>query len=640
MAFNSQQTVRRFCQLAFASLLGLIHVRSLLTKTSLAVVIAAIIPMTMSARAVSQTTLAPTATGFDISFPQCTESLPPSPGFGVVGVNGGKTFSANTCLARELTWATSAANGAPAFYANTEDPGPANASNWPTKQQTPRVCSGANSVACSYDYGWNAARFAFANAVSAESEDGATSPTASALAAPWWLDAETGNKWETLEYGRTSATGDYDEASIEGMIASFKNIGIDSIGIYSTSQQWSVITVRTDATFPSVPVWLAGYGSLAAAEVGCGAVSFTGGRVGLTQYGSLGFDGDYACGLLNTPVTTSASVAASATFTDQIASTNNDGAVTYVQTSGGPSLLVSGAGLVTTSGTLAPGTYVTTGTTSDPSGDTGTFDLTLEVGVLIESVPTTTSVKVSGSQAFHDQLNVTGSDGAVTYVQTSGTPDLIVSSSGLVTTGAPLAAGSYVVKGTTYDPAGDTGTFSLTVKVGALVQRDPLTATALTTVSSSFGTQLDVGANLGALTYVQTKGTPALIVSASGLVTTSGTLAKGTYRAAGTVSDTTGDVGTFAFTLDVTTPLVVPTATSVTGYAVAGKTRTLTIHGTGFAGQPRVTSHLGTTAVVTRDTGRSLVVRVAVRAHSRRGTFTFTIVLADGESCQVRYNQR
>ena len=273
---------------------------------------------------------------------------------------------------------------------------------------------------------------------------------------------ETGNKWETLEYGRSSATGTYDEASIEGMIASFENIGIASVGIYSTSQQWGVITVRTEATFPSVPVWLAGFGSLATAEVGCASASFTGGRVALIQYGSLGYDGDYACGLLNTPVTTSVSVAGSATFTDQIVSTNNDGAVTYVQTGGSPALLVSSGGLVTTSGTLTPGTYVATGTTSDPNDDTGTFALTLDVGALIQSVPATASVKVSGSLAFHDQLNVTGSDGAVTYVQTSGTPALIVSASGLVTTSGSLDAGSYVAKGTTSDPAGDNGTFALT----------------------------------------------------------------------------------------------------------------------------------------------------------------------------------
>ncbi len=586
------------------------------------------------------TSLAPTATGFDISFPQCTESLPPSPGFGVVGVNGGTTFSQNKCLARELIWAEAAANGAPAFYANTENPGPADASNWPTNQQSPRECSGANSVACSYDYGWNAARLAFANAVNAERSDGAISPSTAAVAASWWLDVETGNKWETLDYGRTSATGTYDEASIAGMIASFENIGVKSVGIYSTSQQWKVITVHTEASFPSVPVWLAGFGSLTAAEVGCGLASFTGGRVSLIQYGSLGFDGDYACGLLNTPTTTSVSVVGSATFTNQIISTNNIGAVTYVQTSGSPALLVSDSGLVSTSGALTPGTYTATGTTSDANNDTGTFAFTLEVGVLIQTSPETASVKVSGSKTYDDQLSVSGSDGAVTFVQTSGTPALIVDASGSVSTDGTLTAGTYIAKGTMSDSVGDEGTFALTLKVGALVQRDPVSATVRTANSPTFSDQLAEGANLGAVTYVQTKGAPELMVSPNGLVTTSGTLTKGTYRSSGTVSDATGDVGTFTFTLTVTVPPIVPIATSIVGYAHAGKTRSLIIHGTGFYGDPRVTSHLGTTAVVTRDTGHALVVRVAVRKGSRDGVFTFTIVLADGESCQIRYNQR
>jgi hypothetical protein len=515
---------------------------------------AAVVLVATVATARASTPVAPTSIGFDISFPQCAEALPPSPGFGVVGVNGGSTFTANKCLARELAWAQGAANPAPAFYANTDNPGPANTSNWPTGQQTPKVCAGANSFACSYDYGWNAARLAFANAVNAENANGSSSPTSDARTAPWWLDVETGNMWESIEYGRSVATGTYDEASIEGMLASFENIGITSVGVYSTSQQWKVITGGSQSTVPPVPVWIPGFGSVASAEVGCGSASFTGGRVAMIQYGSLGYDGDYLCGLLNTPTLTSTSVANSATFSNQIVSTNNAGAVSYVQTIGSPQLVVSASGLVTTSGTLIPGSYVTTGTTSDPSGDTGTFSLTLEVGALIQSVPTTASVKASGSTTYSDQLSVTGGDGAVTYVQTRGTPRLIVSASGLVTTSGALTAGSYVATGTTSDPSGDFGKFSIT--------------------------------------------------------------------------------------LVVTTPLIVPAATSITGHAVAGRTVTLTIHGTGFYGNPRVTSHAGTTAVLTRVTGQVLIVRVNVRARSRNGVFTFTITLADGLSCQIRYNQR
>src|SRR5205823_13853627 len=47
------------------------------------------------------TRAAPSAQGFDISFPQCGEPEPASPAFSVVGVNGGRAFTGNPCLARQ-----------------------------------------------------------------------------------------------------------------------------------------------------------------------------------------------------------------------------------------------------------------------------------------------------------------------------------------------------------------------------------------------------------------------------------------------------------------------------------------------------------------------------------------------------------
>lgn len=587
--------------------------------------------------------LAPTATGFDISFPQCASPLPVSPGFGIVGVNNGSPLTINNCLARELSWAKGATNTVAGFYANTGNGG-STAVGWPKGQQSPDACGDANSVPCSYDYGWNAARTAFENAVNAESVDGSASPSTDAMTAPWWLDVETGNAWETIEYGRRAATEGYDLAMLEGMVASFTNIGVKSLGIYSTPNMWSEITGGSGATFASIPVWIPGFATLTAAEAACSTTSFTGGRVGMIQYPSQGYDGDYLCGLLSTPVTTSVAEGASATFSDQLVTTNNAGAVTYTQTAGTPDLVVSPTGLVTTSGALAVGNYSATGTTVDAAGNTGTFSLTLDVGVLIQSSPVTATVKVSGSKAFTQQIAVSGSDGAVTYVQTTGAPDVVVSPTGVVTTIGQLTAGPYSVSGTQSDPTGNQGTFKLTLTVGALVQRTPTAATVTTSDSASFNQQLDVGANLGALTYVQTSGAPNVVVSSLGLVTTSGILAVGTDRVAGTVSDATGDKGMFTFTLSVHAtpppPPPAPKATRVSGYVVAGRTVTITIDGTNFYGQPHVTSHPGTVATVTRDRGTSLVVRVTSRAHSRNGAFTFTITAPDGATCQVRYNQR
>ncbi len=336
-------------------------------------------------------------------------------------------------------------------------------------------------------------------------------------------------------------------------------------------------------------------------------------------------------------------MAASATFTGQITTTNNSGAVTYTQTSGTPALVVSSTGAVTTSGQLAVGTYTASGTDVDAAGNTGTFSFTLDVGVLIQSSPTSATSKVSGTTAYKQQLAVTGSTGSVTFTQSTGSPSLVVSPSGLITTSGQLAAGTYSTSGTETDTSGDSGSFKFTLNVGALVQRAPTAATVTTADSSSFSQQLDVGANLGAITYVQTSGAPNVVVSSSGLVTTSGALAVGTYRVGGTVSDATGDKGTFSFVLSVHAtpppPPANPIATRVVGYVVAGKTRTIEIMGAHFVGQPHITSHAGTVATVSRDTGTELVVRVRVKARSRNGVFTFTITNPDGASCQVKYNQ-
>jgi hypothetical protein len=586
------------------------------------------------------TPIPPTSIGYDISFPQCSEAMPPSPGFGIVGVNAGHPFSVNPCLARELAWAQGAVNPNPGFYANVDNPGPSFATNWPTSQQTPKVCSGANSVACSYDYGWNAARLAFANAVNAERSNGSSSPSAAAVAAPWWLDVETGNKWQTIELGRSAATGTYDEMAIEGMIASFTAIGVTKLGVYSTSQQWNVITVSTPASLPPVPVWIPGFGSVPAAQVGCGSASFTGGRVALIQFGLNGYDGDYVCGLLSAPMSTAVSVAGSSTFAGQLLTTNNDGAVSYVQTTGTPQLLVSSTGVVTTSGTLPVGTYVATGTSVDAKGNAGIFSFTLAVGKLLQGVPATASVKASASATFSTQLNVSGNNGTVTYVQTGGTPQLLVSANGLVTTSGVLPAGTYNAKGTMSDASGDVGKFTFALTVGTLVQRAPMSGSVSTIGSPTYKVQLDVGANFGAVTYLQNRGSPSLLVSSTGLITTSGALADGSYIAAGKVSDPSGDIGTFSFKLNVSTPKVPPSCTSITGHVVAGRTVTLTIHGSGFYGRPFISSHAGTTAFVIRDTGKVLLVRVTARARSRNGVFTFTITQSDALSCTIRYNQR
>jgi len=97
--------------------------------------------------------------------------------------------------------------------------------------------------------------------------------------------------------------------------------------------------------------------------------SFTGGRVAMIQYGSLGYDGDYACGLLNTPLTTSVSVPAGDLHQPNRLHQQRR-YVTYVQT-GAARVVRQRQWTRTTSGTLARNVR-RDGTTSDPNDDTGT----------------------------------------------------------------------------------------------------------------------------------------------------------------------------------------------------------------------------------------------------------------------------
>ena len=85
-----------------------------------------------------------------------------------------------------------------------------------------------------------------------------------------------------------------------------------------------------------------------------------------------------------------------------------------------------------------------------------------------------------------------------------------------------------------------------------------------------------------------------------------------------------------------------PYAARVVGVVWTGRTVVVTILGRGFYGRPKIVSSTGrpTIAVVLRDTGTRLTVRVTVKAGTPRGVHIFTITLANGKHCRVRYGQR
>jgi hypothetical protein len=234
------------------------------------------------------------AAGYDVSYPQCGWALPTKPAFGVVGVDGGRVLKANPCLATLIGWARTATDPAPAYYVNTGNPGPRVSSYWPNNQQTPQVCAASypanDSTACAYDYGWNNARDSFARAGTAAGSAGAPDPAT----ATWWLDVETGNSWESLQYGASSTYLANDAATLQGMVDALHSLGVTTVGAYSTTSQWTQIV--GSAKLGGIPVWYAGVGTFSQAQSRCStAYSFTGGRVMLTQYAANGFDADWRC---------------------------------------------------------------------------------------------------------------------------------------------------------------------------------------------------------------------------------------------------------------------------------------------------------------------------------------------------------
>ncbi|HUR75857.1 MAG TPA: hypothetical protein VMZ00_16365 [Sporichthya sp.] len=254
------------------------------------------------------------AIGHDVSYPQCDKPLPVG-AFGVVGVNGGTTFSQNPCLAAEYAWATSLPYR-PMVYLNTSNPGaPAHKSaNWPPAGTTEGgvVCRAAgpnraSDPGCAYVYGRRAAASALQVAATA----------AVARDTIWWLDVETRNSWD--------GDGVSNTAVLQGMFDYLRNSGVSQVGLYSTISHWPEITggytVTTAADYrdawsghfapkypmESAPVWVAG-ATPATAAAKC-ARTFTGSPTVLTQYVESGFDHDFVCGAVApTPATAAACV--------------------------------------------------------------------------------------------------------------------------------------------------------------------------------------------------------------------------------------------------------------------------------------------------------------------------------------------
>jgi large repetitive protein len=158
-----------------------------------------------------------------------------------------------------------------------------------------------------------------------------------------------------------------------------------------------------------------------------------------------------------------------------------------------------------------------------PGGESwidASFSFTDALGPITQSAPLSGSTPLGA--AYSVQLNVSGSSGTVSFVTSSPTvAGLTVSSSGLLSSSASLAAGSYVISGTDSDTSGDSGTWTYALGVGTAQAALTITSVA-GTVGKTLALTTSGGSSTGAVTFTATNGTAAgCTVSGSALSATS-----------------------------------------------------------------------------------------------------------------------
>jgi hypothetical protein len=234
--------------------------------------------------------------GNDVSYPQCGITLPVGQAFGIVAVNDGLANTTNPCLAAEIAWAETSTGAVrqpkTSLYVNTADPGSQGVTDWPQTNYDPfngqRIadpygsCTGGNSQACAWQYGWDLA-----------DEDAQTRGVLDPGGYLWWLDVETINSWQS--------SAKENRADLEGMAAYFRHIGARA-GIYSTAKQWDPIvgTVSSSSPLYRLPDWIPGAKTLSQAKKNCRAAPLTaGGAITVTQLKASPTSSDLSCSSLS-----------------------------------------------------------------------------------------------------------------------------------------------------------------------------------------------------------------------------------------------------------------------------------------------------------------------------------------------------
>ncbi|MHB8379789.1 MAG: beta strand repeat-containing protein [Acidimicrobiales bacterium] len=288
----------------------------------------------------------------------------------------------------------------------------------------------------------------------------------------------------------------------------------------------------------------------------------------------------------------------------------------------------------------------------------------------IDGLPSVTSLKYStagtsgvgvGATAQGITIGGAGFQAGATvgsFVTAAGVADANVKATVTAVTASQITATIAVAAGdkntivgyTVTNPDGGAAKISAIAPLGLTIDAAPtITAVTPTPVLASAtnaititGTGFAAGAVVNA-TSNATCGTTTVVSATS--ITVSCTF--GVAQTTGTslvVTNVDGGSATSAVVLPASSGPKPPAAFRVIGahgYAVPGRTVHMTISGTGFYGQPRITSSAaGTRVGVSKDSGHVLVLRVTTKAGTRHGKYTFTIRLANGKTGRANYSVR
>ncbi len=243
----------------------------------------------------------------------------------------------------------------------------------------------------------------------------------------------------------------------------------------------------------------------------------------------------------------------------------------------------------------------------------------------LQVTPGTSSIAAGSPQgytvtALDINENPVGPDpNAILSIDT--TPDIGSCVADVCTASVP---GVYSV--TAKDGAADPGMATLTVTAGTITQGAPTSGSTTPGNSTGFTDQLATTGQTGPVTFKTTTSATGIAVSASGAISVSTQLNAGAYTVSGTDSDTSGDTGTWSYTLTVAGGTITQGAPT-SGSTTPGNS-------TGFTDQLATTGQTGPVTFVTTVPAAGIAVSAsgAISVSTQLNTGTYPISGTDSDT--------